>query len=177
MAAPRAKEAVRNPVRAEARPDPRSAPNTFKGRNGELLSFRSSEVGHLDIPEDLKEEGWSYQWQTVTVFGEPSHDIAEMYSRGWRYVTADSRVGQYFIAPGESTQRVERGGLVLMERPAQLTQMYINETNARTAEQFGQLTDKSSDLVVPDGFLNKGKIVRREREVVSSDDIDIPDED
>ena len=93
MAAPRAKEAVRNPVRAEARPDPRSAPNTFKGRNGELLSFRSSEVGHLDIPEDLKEEGWSYQWQTVTVFGEPSHDIAEMYSRSWRYVTADSRVG------------------------------------------------------------------------------------
>lgn len=172
-----AKKAVREPVRADVRADPRSTPGEFRGRNGEILRFRSSGTEALEIPEDLKEDGWTYQWQAVTVYGEPSHDLAQMYAHGWRYVTADSRVGQYFVLPGENANQVERGGLVLMERPKQLTQMYINETNERTAAQYAQLMDKSADIALPSGFDNRGKSVRRDRELVSSDDTSIPDED
>lgn len=177
MVAIKTREPARQPVREAPRANLRPGPDEFVGRNGEILRFRPSGSAHLDIPEDLKEPGWSYQWQAVTVYGEPSHDLAEMYARGWRYVPVNSAVGQYFVVPGEGADHVLRGGLVLMERPDTLTQMYIDETNELTNEQYVQLMGKSSDLVVPQGFDNHGKSVRRERELVSSDDIEIPNED
>jgi hypothetical protein len=138
-------------------------PGSFRARNGEILKFRSSDASQLDIPEDLKEPGWSYQWQAHTVYGAPSQDLAQMYANGWRFVTNDSRVGEFFVLPGETGDCIIRGGLVLMERPDELTEMYREETNAKTRLQYASLMDKSSDLAVPEGFESPGKRVSRER--------------
>jgi len=141
-------------------------PGSFRARNGEILKFRSSDGSMFDIPEELMEDGWTYQWCVETVLGEPSTDLAQMYANNWRYVTSDSRVGQFFLLPGESADCIRRGGQVLMERPAELTAMYIEETNQKTRLQYEGLMDKSSDLVVPEGFDNRGKKVKREQLLV-----------
>jgi|SRR5208282_5009919 len=139
----------------------------FRARNGEILTFRPSNGTQFDIPEDLKEDGWTYQWQTQTVFNEPSTDLSQMYANGWRYVTSDSRVGRFFLLPGEMADCIVRGGLVLMERPAELTEMYLEETNKETRRQYDDLMNKSSDLVVPEGFDNRGKEVHRKRKLMN----------
>jgi len=178
---------VRAPVRESIRDAvPELEKGEVRGRNGEILKFRSTNGDQFDIPEDLIEDGWTYQWQAQTCYGEPSNDLAQMYANGWRYVTSDSRVGKFFLVPGEKAECIVRGGLVLMERPAELTEMYIEEINKKTRLQYEGLMDKSSDLVVPNGFDSRGKEVKRERELVKASklnkvlselDSDIPDED
>jgi hypothetical protein len=175
---------VREPIRGQ---DAKLGVNEFRSRSGEILKFRPSGGGQFDIPEDLKEDGWSYQWQAQTIYGEPSNDLAQMYANGWRYVTSDSRVGKFFCVPGENADCILRGGLVLMERPEELTEMYIEETNKLTRMQYENLMDKSSDLVVPEGFESKGKVTSRERALAKAsrvvkalegdDNSGIPDED
>jgi hypothetical protein len=156
-----ARTALREPLRGAA---PMLNPGEFRSRSGEILKFRPTGGGQFDIPEDLKEEGWSYQWQARTVYGDPTNsDLSQMYANGWRYVTPDSRVGQFFCVPGENVDCIERGGLVLMERPQELTDMYVEETNKLTRLQYENLMDKSNDLQVPEGFENKGKKTSRER--------------
>ena len=178
-----AKAAAREPLRGN---EPKLKAGEVRGRNGEILRFRSTGGDQFDIPEDLLEDGWTYQWQAQTVYNEASNDLAQMYANGWRYVTSESRVGQFFLLPGENANCIVRGGLVLMERPAELTALYVEETRQRTRVQYDGLMDKSSDLAVPDGFDNRGKDVSRERKLVKASkavkelaDIssDIPDED
>jgi hypothetical protein len=178
-----AKAAVREPLRGAP---PELKVGEVRGRNGEILRFRSTGGDQYDIPEDLKEDGWTYQWQAQTVYNEPSNDLSQMYANGWRYVTSESRVGQFFLLPGENANCIVRGGLVLMERPAELTAMYIEETKQKTRLQYDSLMDKSSDLVVPDGFDSRGKDVSRERKLVKASkavkdlvdaDAGIPDEE
>jgi hypothetical protein len=176
-----AKTSAKEALRGDDAPLPRGK---FRTRSGEILSFRSTDGSQYDIPEDLKEDGWTYQWQAHTVYNEPSNDLSQMYANGWRYVTSKSRVGQFFLLPGENVDCIVRGGLVLMERPAELTAMYIEETDAKTRFQYQTLMDKSSDLVVPDGFDRRGKQVKRERRLVRASKVaeelaedGIPDED
>ena len=162
-----ARAAVRDPIRKEVS----LRPGEFRGRNGEVLRFRSNGGDQFDIPEDLKEEGWTYQWCTATCYGEASNDLSTMYANGWRYVTPDSRVGKFFTVPGENADHILRGGLVLMERPHELTEMYLEETAEKTRFQYATLMDKSSDMPVPDGFDNRGKRVTREVAQVRSRDL------
>lgn len=163
----------------------------FRGRNGEILRFRPTTGDQFEIPEELKETGWSYQWQAYTIYGEPSKDLAMMYANNWRYVPINSPIGKYFCIPGETGDCIIRGGQVLMERPQELTDMYIEETNEKTRLQYESLQGKSSDLVVPSGFESGGKVVNRERALARQSDLsdtgllpsmshaagDIPDEE
>jgi hypothetical protein len=190
----RAPQTARNTTRDEVRAPVREGGlrrGEFRGRNGEVLRFRSTGSNQFDIPEDLKDPNWSYQWQTFSVYGEPSNDLSMMYANGWRYVPVDSTIGKYFCPAGENVDYILRGGLVLMERPAELTELYVEETNERTRLQYESLQGKSFDLQVPDGFDNRGKQVRRERALARASDLtdtglvpmmhhasdDIPDED
>jgi hypothetical protein len=158
-----AKTAVRAPVREKEKD---LKPGEFRSRSGEILRFRPTGGNQFDIPEDLMEEGYTYQWQAQSIYNEPSNDLAQMYANGWRYVTSDSRVGQFFLLPNENADCIVRGGLVLMERPAELTDLYVAETDRLTRLQYEGLMNKSSDLSVPDSFENKGKDVSRERRLV-----------
>ena len=145
-----------------------NTPKVFRSRSGEILRFRPTDGSMLDVPEDLKENGWTYQWCVETVWGEPSTDLIQMYSNGFRPVPADSRIGHFFLPPGVSTDCIRVGGQILMERQEGLTAMYIEETNQKTRLQYEGLMDKSSDLVVPDGFNNRGKEVKRVRKLVKA---------
>lgn len=163
------KQATRDPVRETPRKEPRLRQGEYRGRDGEVLRRRAGDGDVMEIPDDLKDADWSYQWNSISCFGQPNPQITLMMANGWRYVKPESRVGRYFAAPGDASDFIERGGLVLMERPAGMTEEAIEEVNERTAAQYGSLTDASSDLDVPNGFRSAGKKVSVERAIVPAD--------
>lgn len=86
------------------------------------------------VPDPLKLEGTSYEWKTATVMGKPFHDhMIEMREQGWLPVD-DRRMREHFMPPGH-VGAIERDGLVLMERPQELTDEARREdhANARLA--------------------------------------------
>jgi hypothetical protein len=147
------------------------------GRDGTIKRRNKDLSDPYNIPEHLKEPGWSYQWNRMSCFNERDNvEINSMMNNGWEYVQPDSRLGEvYGVA---DSGHIEIGGLVLMERRQELTDEALEENRLRAAEQYGALMSKSSDLSVPKGYENRGKIVKRTgREAIRADALStIPDE-
>ena len=165
---------TRSPAREEVRPPVRDGvrtqPGQARGRDGEILSRNKNFDDVYNIPEHMKEAGWSYQWNRVTCFGEPDPiEINRMMDNGWRYVRPESPLGRMYGAKNDAGY-IEVGGLVLMERPQALTDEALEECRMKTAAQYGSLMDRSSDLRVPTGFRESTKrVIRGERVVVDGD--------
>jgi hypothetical protein len=164
----------RGTVRAPAREPARETdlkPGEFRGRNGKILKFRPSNGNQYDIPEELKEPGWTYQWQAYTVYGQADVNLSTLLGHGWEFVPVDSPLGQYFCVPGEDANCIIRGGLVLTERPEAMTKMYKDETDSITRMQYESMMSKSSDIELPSGFKNGGKTVEVERASLRQKDL------
>jgi hypothetical protein len=143
-------------------------PGKARGRNGEILSRNKDLDDPRNVPEHLKEDGWTYQWNRCECFGKPDpQEINRMMNNGWRYVKPDSKLGRIYGVTGADF--IEIGGLVLMERPKSLTDEAIEEDMEKTGRQYAELMSKSSDLVVPDGFEASSKIVKRVGTISASD--------
>ena len=128
------------------------------GRNGEVLSrSRTGGIDPFDIPKDIVPEGWSYQWNVVTVTGNADVCLDQgmgMYENGWRPVPAERHPGRF--VPHGTRGEILRGGQRLEERPVALTEQARLE-DVRTAKQL--LSDRNDALklsgvknAMPDGF-------------------------
>ncbi len=87
-------------------------------------------------------EGWSYEWKTKAVFGK--EDPAQMityYRTGWQEVPLARH--PEMMLPGDKSQFIERDGMILMERPAELTERVRNLDLRRAREQ---ITNKKQQL-------------------------------
>lgn len=156
------KAPVREPVREPVRQEIRLQPGQAYGRDGKIVTRRGGSDDPLEIPEYLKEDGWSYQWVAMSCYGQPfGQELNTMIRKGWDYVKPTSQVGKAFTYPGYDKDFIEVGGLVLMERPQSLTDEALEEMRMATAQQYNQLMGKSSDLSVPRGFETRGKLVKR----------------
>jgi hypothetical protein len=121
------------------------------GRDGEVLKRKMTSVADpYHVPEELKEPGWTYQWNTVSVVGNTevvAHQQSMMIANGWRAVPAN-RPGFKERFGMEDDKRnpsncIIIGGMRLDERPAQLTE------EAQTAEYRAaveQTRDRDSAL-------------------------------
>jgi len=71
------------------------------------------------IPAEMIPEGSSYEWKRKTTYGasDPSYDVL-MRTQGW--LPVDVSRHPEFMPPGWSGS-IERDGLILMERPIELT--------------------------------------------------------
>jgi len=104
----RDEENVREPVRADG---VRTRARMRKGGQGK---------DKFDIPENLRRPGTSYEWKRMAVYGKPdSSHLVEMREQGWEPVD-DPALRKYFMPEGHDGA-IERDGLVLMDRPQQLT--------------------------------------------------------
>jgi hypothetical protein len=162
-------------TREEVRPTLKAG--EVMGRDGTVKRRNKDLEDPYNIPEHLREEGWSYQWNRATCLNAPDQmEINRMMNNGWEYVRPNSRLGELYGVTDKDY--IEIGGLVLMERRQELTDEAIEENRMRTAEQYGALMGKSSDLSVPKGYENRGKIVKRTgREGYRADALaTIPDE-
>lgn len=101
---------------------------------GERKRTRKGGVGsdRLHIPRELIPEGVDLQWVTNSVIGSPAPQQRMAFEvNGWRPVTPDMFDGRFdgMFMPKGYKGEIEIEGLVLMERPMELT------LEARTEER------------------------------------------
>ncbi|SRR5581483_1919428 len=134
--------------RPEPRPEMRSrdASRDASARAAEIL-------GHLDgnldegpdefyvNPHDIP-DGWSYEWKRRLTYGaeDPSYEVG-LARTGWQPVPADRHPS--YMPRGYKGQAIERKGMVLMERPKQITDM-VNANEHRKA--LAQVRQKEEQL-------------------------------
>lgn len=101
-------------------------PNKIYSRDGREINglrFTGDEdkfdLNHMGI---VPPPGWTYEWKTKTIKNWEWRDHqVELYQNGWTPVPAERHDG--LVMPRGHDGPIERGGMVLMERPARLTQM------------------------------------------------------
>ena len=184
-----ARTQTKEPVRTPARD------GTYVGHNGEILTRgRAAGVDPFEIPKSIIPAGWTYQWNTITVYN--SKDVVmdqsmQMYENGWRAVPADRHPGRF--VPIGTKGDIIRGGQRLEERPEEMTQDALRENYLQAKRQ---MQDRNNSLMgnradfqgnLPQGFeLNKdamtykgrktGMTIDREAAPKPSYDIAGPDE-
>lgn len=104
----------------------------------------------FDIPKDEIPEGSSYEWKRYSVSGNTAdHDafyLASMRRQGWEPV--DPRRHPNWVPPGYDKPNIIRDGLILMERPIELTNdarqemKSLAKTQVKEAEQRLGLSPK-----------------------------------
>lgn len=141
-AATRSPRQTREPMR-----EPNRSGNVVVGRDGEILTRTNDDSQDpLNVPVELIPEGWDYQWNTVTVYGNA--DIAlrhsnRMYANGWRPVPASRHPGRWTAMGHKGDILVE--GLRLEERPRVMTE------DARAADERKarrQISDRNESLML-----------------------------
>jgi hypothetical protein len=87
-------------------------------------------------------DGWSYEWKTRTVLGaeDPAHQVA-LARRGWESVPASRH--PELMPMGYKGVEITRKGMVLMERPMEITQEAKDATLRRARMQ---MRDKEAQL-------------------------------
>lgn len=133
------------------------------GRNGEVLSRNRNYSGgnEYEIPEHLKDPGWSYQWNRMSCRGQVDHtEISAMLDNGWRFVPPERFGGIY---AKEDSEYIERDGLVLMERPQTLTDEATAERQRRAEDEYMKQFQKAdTDMALPEGYKAERRRVRKE---------------
>jgi hypothetical protein len=117
-----------------------------RSRDGEVLTRRRvAGVDEFDIPKGLVPPGWTYQWNTVTVYNNADLVVGQtmqMYENGWRPVPASRHPGKF--VPIGTKGDIIRGGMRLEERPESMT----DEARAEdVAVARRQMTDRDESLM------------------------------
>ena len=93
------------------------------------------------IPLDQVPEGLSYEWKRWTVVGEEqAYYISQMRHQGWEVVSP--RAHPHWFPPGFSEPHIIRGGLILMERPIELTNEAIEERRQMATRQINEAEER-----------------------------------
>lgn len=148
------------PVTKAVRPSMRPTdPVTAKAEETpvERAARRTAELrGHADVDEGNDEyfvepgvipTGWSYEWKMKTVLGaeDPAHQVA-LARKGWEYVPVSRHPDMMPI--GYKGNEITRKGMVLMERPLEITQE-ARQAELRKARM--QMRDKEAQLTQAKG--------------------------
>jgi hypothetical protein len=131
------------------------------GRDGEIVS-RSRISGYhqseLEIPEHLRDPRYDLQWARTSCFGKPDPaNINLLKSQGWREVHPKSYPGLF--PDMKDRHCFERDGLMLMERPIQLTHEALAEQHQDALELRQIQTEAFGNRKLPRGF-DEGYVAR-----------------
>jgi len=139
-----ARQETRQPVRPEIR-----------GRNGEVLTRARTGGAEspFHVPDNLKDKDWDYQWVRSSCYGK--EDPANLFTHqenGWRPVPADREGFAGRFGESTNTNAIEREGLILMERPMELSNQARHEDYAAAVTQRKQQVDDFAMNDLPSGF-------------------------
>lgn len=115
---------------------------------------RKSSIDRFNVPADAVPEGMTYQWCRKSIWGQP--DISHMVGlqeNGWTPVPADRHSGLFM--PNGHVGDIERDGLVLMERPVELTAEARAEDKA-AADALTRMQDEQLGRAIPQQFERAG---------------------
>jgi hypothetical protein len=165
---------------AKARPVKRTetkapARGEVRGRDGQVLTRNrnsASAINQYYIPDRLKEDGWSLQWIRQSCYNKEDRSNLSSYSEnGWSPVPGD-RPGFKELFGAASGEAIIRDGLMLVERPAELTRQAKEEEHMEALQQRNPQVEEFALSELPPGFrrLQKGDKwndkIRRELEGV-----------
>jgi hypothetical protein len=155
---------TRPDMRPELRDDdPRAA---AKRRAAEILGHlgdMDEGVDEFYISADMVPDGWTYEWKRRTVYGQedPAYQVA-LARTGWEAVPA--RRHPEMMPVNWKGETIERKGMVLMQRPKEITQR-IEEIEHRKARN--QVRAKEQQLAAsPPGSMEKEFSDPRTRPVI-----------
>jgi hypothetical protein len=140
--------------RSPLREDPRTR---AARRAAELREHRGSMDEGTDefyIPRDIIPDGWDYEWKRKTLLGseDPAYQV-QVARNGWEPVPAD-RHPEMMPSTGNYTV-IERKGMLLMERPKEITDEVRNADLRRARQQVRQKEEQLNSA--PDGTLQRKK--------------------
>ena len=105
-----------------------------------LANFDGSEMTNNDFVAPKPPDGWTYEWKAKTVYNQEDPGRMMAYRRtGWAEVPANRHPDMMPL--GYSGSTIERKGMILMERPQEITARFaerdrINARNqVRTKEE------------------------------------------
>lgn len=133
------REPLREPVRAE---DPRER---ARRRAAELKGV-VEEMGDGDdkfsFDRKIIPDGWEYEWKRMTTYGarDPSYEV-NLAQTGWEPVPLERH--PEMMPRGWAGQTIERDGMMLMERPREISDMVRAKDRKRARLQ---LHDKEEQL-------------------------------
>lgn len=108
------------------------------GRDGKEVSRkRRSNTNPFHIDARIIPDGWDYQWVTHSVYNMPDtgHQVM-MAENGWTPVPAERHAGMFM--PADYKGPIIRDGLMLMERPIELTlEARAEDKEKANAQKFG----------------------------------------
>jgi len=132
--------------------DPRAA---AARRSAEIRGHLPNEVENADefyIPPSIIPDGWTYEWKRRTVYGaeDPAYQVA-LARTGWEAVP--TRRHPEMMPAGWKGETIERKGVILMERPKEITDS-VEDMNRRRARN--QVRAKEQQLAAsPPGTMEK----------------------
>ena len=136
-------------IRPTMRPDANTeeSPRDRAARRTAELRGHDNDLGDDGTDEYYIElgiipEGWSYEWKTRTILGaeDPAHQVA-LARKGWESVPASRH--PELMPMGYKGAEITRKGMVLMERPMEITQEAISAASRRARMQ---MRDKEAQL-------------------------------
>jgi hypothetical protein len=154
-----AKRGDMRPTLREENPKTRAARRAAELRNH--LGTVEEGVDEFFFPQNAIPDGWSYEWKRKTVLGfeDPAYQVA-LAKQGWEAVPVSRH--PEMMPHGYKGNFIERKGMILMERPAEITdevkayelkkarlQVRQKEAQLNSAEQgqFGRSKSDGTSLV------------------------------
>lgn len=143
-------------------------------RRGEPVTRSSATAGvnQFHVPPEIIPPGWSWEWKTETVAGMPDPAYAaELAQNGWEPVLAESFPGIFM--PIDCKGAIRRKGMILMERPMELTLEAQRDEQMRAKERVGNAVRKHSlnaqgahGVDVNNPAVQRNTYIRTSREVI-----------
>jgi hypothetical protein len=115
-------------VRPTMRPNAKAEESPRDRAARKAAELRSHRDGNLDDGTDefyvepgVIPDGWTYEWKTKTILGaeDPAHQV-KLARDGWEAVPANRH--PEMMPAGYKGVEITRKGMVLMERPAEITE-------------------------------------------------------
>jgi hypothetical protein len=145
---------VRPSVRPELRDDPVARAKARARQIRENLGDNGLDDGDDRFrinPHEIP-EGWTYEWKRKYVLGQadPSYEV-ELVRKGWEPVPLSRH--PHMMPAGMKMETIERDGMILMERPKELTDE-ARDVELRRAKS--QVRQKEQQLAAtPDGTMTR----------------------
>jgi len=142
-------EALENAPRPDMRPDMREETplERAKRRAAEIMkngSYLDTGVDEYYIDPSIVPDGWSYEWKRKFVMGQedPTYQLT-LIQGGWEPVPASRHRG---MMPSDTKYNViERKGMVLMERPLEITNQVKHFEFRKAHEAVSSQEEKGVD--------------------------------
>ena len=164
----------RPPLRAEMRDeDPRARAALRAAQIKGHLGSMDEGIDEFFIEPTVVPDGWTYEWKRKTVMGaeDPSYQVS-LARMGWEPVPAGRH--PEMMPAGMSKADIERKGMVLMERPKEITDEARAIEQRRAREQVYVKEQQLSNA--PEGTLTRDHAQARPNIKKSYSPVTIPKE-